>query len=245
MTPYAPESVLARITTHWSQIQNPVQFVARYAPAIQKYFRALIRQSEDAEDAAQDFLARISGRGFGNLSLDRARFRDYLTVAVKNSALNHLKRLRRNRTVQADAIEVEVDSDVLRQADSEWLANWQRCVLDQAWRGLFHYQRRHNGNLFHTVLKKRSDHAELTDAAVAELVAAETGQPLSPEAFRKQLSRARRMFAELIVEEIARTLESPTPERVEDELVATGLMTYVKPFLHEDWRQRGILGEAH
>ncbi|MCA9202212.1 MAG: hypothetical protein KDA59_04175, partial [Planctomycetales bacterium] len=67
MTPYAPESVLARITTHWSQIQNPVQFVARYAPAIQKYFRALIRQSEDAEDAAQDFLARISGRGFGNL----------------------------------------------------------------------------------------------------------------------------------------------------------------------------------
>jgi hypothetical protein len=238
------ESVLARITTHWSQVSNPVQFVARYAPAIHKYFQALIRHPQEADDAAQDFLARISQGGFSEVTVNRGRFRDYLTVAVKNSALNHLKRVQRHRTVQVDAFDAAVSDEILFDADAQWLANWQQCVLEQAWRGLFHHQRNSPGNLFHTILKLRSENADLDDATLAARAAEMAGRGLRPDAFRKQLSRARRMFAELIVEEVARMLEQPTPDRVEEELIDTGLMPFVRPFLSADWRERGLLSDT-
>lgn len=244
MNQTSSESVLARITTHWSQITNPVQFVARYAPAIQKYFHALIKQSHEADDAAQDFLTKLTDRGFAQVSLERGRFRDYLAVAVKNSAISHLRRMQRIRERQVEFMDVEVDQTLIHEADVQWLANWQQCILDQAWRGLFHHQRKSPGNLFHTILKARSDHVDWDDAAVATLVSEATGQSLRPEAFRKQLSRARRMFAELIVEEVARTLESPEPDRVEEELISTGLMSVVRPFLRTDWRERGLLADS-
>ena len=64
---------------------------------------------------------------------------------------------------------------------------------------------------------------------------------IGPEAFRKQVSRARRLFAELLVAETARTLDNPTPLAVEEELIDIGVMKYVKAFLPADWRTSGKL----
>lgn len=67
------------------------------------------------------------------------------------------------------------------------------------------------------------------------------GRTIRPEAFRKQVSRARRLFAELIVAETSRTLGDPTPLKVEEELIDIGVMKYVRPYLPTDWRTSGKL----
>ena len=41
---------LEEISTRWPLIRDPVQFVMRYAPAIQKYLEALLKNTHDAED---------------------------------------------------------------------------------------------------------------------------------------------------------------------------------------------------
>ena len=59
-----PTPGLDQISTRWPAIKDPVQFVLRYAPAIQKYLAALLRDAHDAEDVAQDFLLRGILKGF-------------------------------------------------------------------------------------------------------------------------------------------------------------------------------------
>lgn len=83
---------------------------------------------------------------------------------------------------------------------------------------------------------------EARDAELAEHLSQDV-KPITPEAFRKQLSRSRRALAELLVLEVAETLSTVNPEEVEEELIAVGLMEYVAPFLPSDWRERGVLKE--
>ena len=134
-------------------------------------------------------------------------------------------------------------AEVLEAADGEWLQQWRACILDQAWRGLHFHQRNSRGNLYHSLLQMRSQQPDVDDASLAKQLSQSLGQELQPAAFRKQLSRARRFFAELIVEEVARTLRNTTPDEVEQELIDTGLMSYVKPFLAADWRDKGLLSD--
>ena len=57
-----------------------------------------------------------------------------------------------------------------------------------------------------------------------------------PDAFRKQLSRARRHFAQFLINAILPTLVQPQPQDVVDELTELGLMSYVRDFLPEAFR---------
>src|SRR5262249_49698889 len=90
-------------------------------------------------------------------------------------------------------------------------------------------QRRSPGNWHYTVLKLTMDQPDADSKALAGQVPARP--PLSVVAFRKQLSRARRAFARALVDEVERTLETPTPEAVMEELAGVGLLEYVRPYL--------------
>ena len=67
--------------------------------------------------------------------------------------------------------------------------------------------------------------------SLAERATRLTNHPFRAETFRKQVSRARRLFARMLVKEVARTLEAPEPAEVEEELAALGLIHFVKDFL--------------
>ena len=73
---------------------------------------------------------------------------------------------------------------------------------------------------------------------MAQRLAEKTGQSVTPEALRQQLRRARVKFAELLIEEIADGLENSSPDDVEEELAALGLIDYVRDLLPADWKQR-------
>jgi RNA polymerase sigma-70 factor (ECF subfamily) len=217
------------ITTHWSTLRDSNRFLIRYAQAVRSYVLALVGNAEDADDVAHDFFVRVVERGFERADPDRGRFRDYLKIAVRNAALSHLRRKQRQpRTLEA--LECRVP-DPECAADREWLRQWQACVLERAWRALERHQRGSPDNLCHTVLRVHVDHPEDDSQALADRAAAASGRPLSPDAYRKQLSRARRRFAQLVVDEVVQTLHCPTSDEILEELAEIGLLDHVVPYL--------------
>src|SRR5438067_715286 len=125
-----PAPGLDQISTRWPLIKDPVQFVLRYAPAIQKYLEALLRDSDDAGEVTQEFLLKGLLRGFVRTPQLRGRFRGYLKTAVRNAAFDHLQRRRPDRAGGLDPayLPAPVEED---PAESEWADARRRCVLDR------------------------------------------------------------------------------------------------------------------
>ncbi|MBI1914311.1 MAG: sigma-70 family RNA polymerase sigma factor [Planctomycetes bacterium] len=230
---------LDQISTIWPAISDPVKFVLRYATAVRKYLDALLKDPHDAEDVAQEFLLHVFERGFVNAVPERGRFRDYLKRAVRNTAISYWRRKHsRSHEVLPDVLPADVD-DPHQAAEAAWLAEWRRCVLNKAWLSLEAYQIRSPGNLFHTVLRLSVDHPDESSDALAARASRCIGRPLRADAFRKQLSRARRHFAGLLLHQVLQELESPTPEEVRAEFDEFGLMPYVADFLPPEWQGDG------
>jgi RNA polymerase sigma-70 factor (ECF subfamily) len=219
---------LADVSTRWSVVREPARFVGRYATAIRRYLVALLRDEDEADEVAQDFLLKVAQGGFVRAAPDRGRFRFYLIASVRNAARAHQAR-RQARPAPAGPPPEESPAD--DDAQRDYLAEWRRCLLDAAWRGLEEHERQSPGNLCHTALRLAVDHPEANSAELASKASAQAGQPLSAEAFRKQLSRARRLFAERLVAEVESTLDEPTPAELGEELNDVGLTSYVRPFV--------------
>lgn len=236
-----PESRLDQISTRWHVVRDPAQFLLRYGMAVRRYLGALLKNPDDVDEVLQDFLARGIERGFVRTEALRGRFRDYLKATVRNAALSHL---RKHKPVQGELALLELAApDAEPGADRQWEAEWRKCVLERAWQGLESHERRAPGNLHHTVLRLTVEHPDEDSKGLAERASQLAGKPLRADAFRKQVSRARRLFAELLITEVGQTLDEATPEQVEEELADLGLMEYVKDFLPPDWRTRGQLAE--
>jgi RNA polymerase sigma-70 factor (ECF subfamily) len=225
---YVPD--LNQISTCWSVIHEPAHFVHRYAPAIQKYIRALINDPHDADEILQEFLLQVTRHGFQRASPDRGRFRFYLITSVRNAVRAYQAR-QQGRPAPVDLDADRLPDNRFGSAEAQLLAGWQRCLLDAAWRGLEAHEKRSPGNFAHTVLRMAVDHPECDSRDLAQRVSQKAGTTIRPEAFRKQLSRARRLFAQFIWYEVEQTLDNPAPADVEAELFEVGLMSYVRPFL--------------
>jgi RNA polymerase sigma-70 factor (ECF subfamily) len=236
-----PEPVLRldQISTEWSLLHDSGRFVRRYTPAIRKYLNALIKNRHDAEDVLQDFLLRVLTHGLLRLSREGGRFRDYLKVAVRHAALNHLQRRAAPKPGATPLLHLPTADPPELAADQEWVVHWRESLLDRAWLDLKRHQLQTPGNLAYTVLRLAVRYPEKDSKALATRASALTGRPLRAEAFRKQLSRARRLFAQFIVSEVALTLDRGTPEQVEEELCELGLLGYVRDFLPPGWREQG------
>lgn len=224
------DTPLNQITTRWPLITDPAQFVLRYATAIRRYLSAIVRDPHDLEDVIQDFLARVLERGLVEQGAVRGRFRDYLKAAVRNAALTHL---RRRPAAQAAAGQLEAvpsHEDAAEEADREWAAEWRGAMLGQALEKLEDQERLAPGGRLYLALTLARDNPEADSPALAALAATHSGRPMTPEAFRKQLSRARTALANLLADEVRRTLEDPTPEDIDEELADLGLQELVRPY---------------
>lgn len=214
---------LDQITTRWSQICDPLRFVMRYSQAIRAYLYAIFRNEEAAEEACQEFLAKFLGRGLESAVPDRGRFRDYLKISVRNTALAIL---RRKQDTPVDPAVLETMATAT--ADDAWIQEWQRVVLDKAWRQLEQHERSSPQGMHFTALKLAVDFPQETSEQLAARATELQRRPVNAAAFRKQLSRARQHFAQLIVDEVAQTLASDVHRDLGEELAELGLLPYVK-----------------
>ena len=235
MTFEAQKFRLDQISTRWDAVRDPVRFVMRYAPAIERFLRVLVKNPQDAEDVAQEFLADVFRRGFPPESNLHGRFRNYLIAAVRNAARAYFRGKTLASIQIANLGEIPDPQEPQSAADREWLNSWRQCLLDRVWEALENHERKSPDSHYHAVLRLAADHPDADSQSLANQAS------LRPDAFRKQLSRARRKFAMLLMDEVARTLALPTPPAIEEELIDLGLMAYVRDQVRENSGRRGNL----
>lgn len=221
---------LDQIETDWALIFEPAHVVMRYAEAVQSSLRAFLRCEHDAEEVAQDFFLWVTQHGLPRASQDRGRFRDYLKKVVRNQAINYLRN-KRPYTREIGMVDVASADEVVSLSDQEWLEHWRDCLMTRAWQRLEEYQFHSPKGRYFTVLHLCVNHPDEDSEQLAARVRAIDGGILSAVAFRKQVSRARRVFCKLLVAEVAKTLDDPSPAEVDEELAELGLMAYIQDYL--------------
>jgi DNA-directed RNA polymerase specialized sigma24 family protein len=246
---------LDEIPTQWSLMRQAHQnslatsgpargtLALRYSSAIRSYIGAILKDTQDADELAQEVLVRIIRGDFASATPERGRFRDLLKVALRNMVRTHWSRSQRRTGVALDV--TQLAEEVAREPDAEWDAAWQRSLLALAWRSLQDYETSQAGSVAYTLLRLRADFPDDDIDQLGERLKERTGRELGSAAVRQQLRRARLRFAEMLVEEVAKSVDDPTPDRVAEELIETGLMPYVRDFLPEDWHTSGELCDAH
>jgi RNA polymerase sigma factor (sigma-70 family) len=241
-------SRLDSMTTRWSLVRRAHQasilsagqarneLVLRYSSAIRSYVRAILRDEARADELAQDAVVRLLSGDFAGADPNRGRFRDLLKVSVRNMARNHWEKENRRRPAAVNVEDVAATSSA--SEDSAWLASWGQNALDLTWSAMESFERSQPGSSAMVLLRLRARFPEASSDELAQRLTEKTGQSITPEALRQQLRRARVKFAELLIAEIADGLENATPDDVEEELAALGLMDYVRDLLPADWKQR-------
>ena len=112
---------------------------------------------------------------------------------------------------------------------------WSEELLKKAWSALALMEERTGRPLF-TVMRTKVENPGMKSPEIADLVSSTTGKELTTGNARVILHRAREQFADLLVDEVQQSLESPDIDRLADELRDLNLYAYCKPALE----RRGI-----
>jgi RNA polymerase sigma-70 factor (ECF subfamily) len=231
---------LSRISTHWDLLfqahrgQGPAvsqaqqELLRRYCGAIYRYLLGVLRNPHAAEDLSQEFALRLVRGAFKNADPQRGRFRDFVKTAVYHLIVDH------HRRQQAKPASLPAQSQIADtpddSADAEFLKHWRGEILGRTWEALAALEQQ-TDSLFHTVLRWRAEHPNAPAAELADQLSKSLGKPFTEGGIRVTLHRARERFADLLLDEVARSLQSSDNERIEQELMDLNLLAYCKPAL--------------
>jgi RNA polymerase sigma-70 factor (ECF subfamily) len=207
------------------------KILLRYYRAVYRYLLGMLRDPAAAEELSQEFAVRLLRGDFKHFDPQRGRFRDYVKVALRHLVMDYwrLKRQRKEKEPQplqrgqAESLVVEKDIDF----DKAFAEKWKEELLARTWEALQKNQEE-SGQPYYTVLRCKTAQPNLHATELAQQVSGQLGRPITAEAMRQLLHRARRRFAELLVEEAERTLDTTEPGQVAEELIDLGLMCYCR-----------------
>jgi RNA polymerase sigma-70 factor (ECF subfamily) len=230
----AMEHNLADTSTLWSLVteanygpQDAAQrarevLLERYKGAVHRYLLAALRDANAADDLAQEFFLRFVRGDLRNAHPDKGRFRDLIKTTLFHLIVDYQRRLKlRPQPLPSDDRGPADSTTDNLTSDEQFLESWRQQLLSRAWKAL------HSRDAtYYTVLKMRAENNQLSSAQMAESLAAELGQPVSPDWVRTRLKRARAQFADLLLGELAQSMDNPTRERLEEELADLQLLMY-------------------
>jgi hypothetical protein len=107
-----------------------------------------------------------------------------------------------------------------------FLASWREELLERTWRALEQYN-----PTYKAALALRVQAPDMPSPEMAEQLTTQLGKPISAPLVRKALQRAHEKFADLLLEEVAATLEASTQPELEQELAELDLLRYCRTAL--------------
>jgi RNA polymerase sigma-70 factor (ECF subfamily) len=231
---------LSQIGTLWTvvcQAKDPADAVraaqnrllARYGGAARRYLLAATRDPEAADELFQEFAVRFLRGGLRGANPERGRFRDYLKGVLVHLVADHYQSVKK-RLPPLARDHPEPAAPSLADQEQTFFTGWRDELLARSWAALEALQR-DSGQPFHTVLRFRADHLDASSEEMAEQLQALLGKTLTAAGIRQTLHRARSKFGDLILDEIAQSLHSPTVADLEEELIDLGLFDYCRPAL--------------
>jgi RNA polymerase sigma-70 factor (ECF subfamily) len=190
-----------------------------------------LRDPDVADELNQDFAVRFLRGDFHRADPQRGRFRDFVKTAVLNLIIDHQRRQKKRFVnLSEDAPEPADSADDLRDMDRQFQESWREELLTRTWEALARYERE-SGRPFHTVLRHRAKYPDLSANEMAEQLSQRLGKPITSVSARQTLHRAREKFADMLIDEVVHSLNQPTVDDLQEELVDLGLLEYCKPAL--------------
>jgi RNA polymerase sigma factor (sigma-70 family) len=196
----------------------------RYRRAVYRYLLAALNDAHAADDLFQEFSLKFVRGDFRSADPERGRFRSFLKTSLRNMIINR----RRQRSPLSAAELLEEAADPRTEAvEADFLEHWRKELLDRAWEALADAHKP-GGPPYYAVLRLRSEQPELSAAELAERVSRQfqVTPALTEAGVRKVLQRAREMFTDRLVNEVARSLVSGSRDELEEELRELGLYAY-------------------
>jgi RNA polymerase sigma-70 factor (ECF subfamily) len=229
---------LNRISTLWTVVCQANQgtegeaaraqevLLRRYGRAVRRYLLGALRDPEAAEDLSQEFALRFLRGGFRGADRQRGRFRDFVKGVLSHLIADHHRR-RPPLPLPSCGGEPAAPPEDVPDPDQQFLATWREDVLARAWEALEGHQLR-TGQPLYTVLRFRADHPDVPSAQMAEQLGARLGKAPTAAGVRQALHRAREKYVDLVLDEVAQTLDAPTAEQLEEELIDLGLLEFCR-----------------
>jgi RNA polymerase sigma-70 factor (ECF subfamily) len=237
-----PNLPLNEITTLWTVVRqahagdagvNQAQrlLLERYCGAVYRYLLASVRDRDVADELFQEFALRFVRGDFRNASPERGRFRDFVKTAVFHLIVDWQNRRAKQRPVQLQEVPEVADQGTV-PSEREFIESWRSEILSRTWQAL-EADSRASDQAYYRVLRFRADHPDQPSADLATQLSAEMGRAVTADWVRQTLRRARDRFADLLLDELAASLEDATPDRLEQELIDLELLSYCQQALDQ------------
>ncbi len=243
------QSRLSRISTIWTALNAAhdasvsratdaqTALIQRYQGAVYRYLLGALRDPDAADDLFQEFALKMSQGAFRRVDPGRGRFRDYLKTTLCHLITDYHNRRRKERTAEGNFVpQPAVVPEESTEEDEQFFQSWREELLARVWAALEDGEQR-GGQPYYSVLRFRSENPQASSTEMAE----QLDRQLKPEktftetGIRKTLQRAKMQFADLLIEDVAHTLDNPTVEELEQELIDLGLLSYCRSALAR-WR---------
>lgn len=230
---------LSRISTLWTLVLQAhtgpekaatsaqSQLLQRYGGAVYRYLLGAVRDPEVAEDLCQEFAYRFARGDFHRATPQRGRFRDYLRTALIHLVTDYYRaRQAWPGQFALEAGEPAAPPEPSVTSDRDFLESWREELLDRTWQALEAVNA-----AYHAVLRLRVGEPDLTSAQMAERLSEALGKTVDSTWVRKNLQRSHTKFADLLLIEVAASLEGGTEEQLQDELASLDLLRYCRAAL--------------
>ncbi len=247
------------------------QLLERYHRAVLRYLQRKLPQYE-AEMLASDFALAVLDceRILSKADRQHGMFRRYLQRVLGNWVIDKFRKDKRRRNKEI-AVEVEVGvedppvqesaeeialktsvqqlldvslAELLKALRGSSLKQWRSQLLDRTL-NLLRDQEAAGGPPYHTLLCLKDEQPELGGQDLADALSARVGRTISAANVRQMIHRSRERYAELLIEQLAGSLEQATKERpnaasLEEKLIEMELLNaYVREALAQYATTRG------
>ncbi|APW61009.1 RNA polymerase sigma factor [Paludisphaera borealis] len=222
-----PEERLTEIPTNWTTISSAHtpgpksqeamgELVGRYHDALTRYIHLKVRDKHLADEVLQEFWTKLLTGKLSGADKTKGRFRDYLRTVLHRLIIDHFRTRKLQPLPPGDLLDVS-------QPDEDFDRVWREAVLRRVWSRLETYQATTPKNRYASVLQLRRDFPKASIDDITEKLGQIIGSPVTPEAFRKNLQRARAKFIELLIVELKETIHPTDEADVEAEIYDLGL----------------------
>jgi RNA polymerase sigma factor (sigma-70 family) len=222
-----PEERLTEIPTSWTTISSAhtpgpksqaamEELVGRYHDAVTRYIHLKVRDKHLADEVLQEFWTKLLTGKLAGADKAKGRFRDYLRTVLHRLIIDHFRSRKLQPLPPGDLLDAT-------RPDEDFDQVWRETVINRVWSRLETYQASTPKNRYATVLQLRRDHPKASIDEIALKLSELTRTQVTPEAFRKNLQRARAKFIDLLVQELRETIHPTTTQDIEDEIYDLGL----------------------
>lgn len=235
------EARLSRIDTLTSQVREAVRgagenarqaqerLFERYRVAAYRYLMGALRDEQAAEEVFARLWEKVLTGGLQGFDPQKGRFRFYLRTVLSRLVTDY----RNEQHGRRDFTGVLMPEMGDEPAERLFQQSWTQGLLELAWGAL-----EEANPTYHAVLRLREEGPELSSAELAERAGAALGETMSAQNARKVLHRARERFADLLLQEVIRSLGRASRDELLEELGSVGW----GGFLKEALERRGLGG---